>query len=273
MMRYLLILAFLFSCASKKEEVDLSRRKAEIYYNQGTQDLVSKRYTDALKNLLEANKLVKNDSRYLNNLGMAYFFKKRPQIAIKYVKKSIEIDPKNTQAKLNLASLYMDQNQYDLAKKNFEVVLEDLTFQQQFRTYYNLGVLSLKQRNIRQALNFFKQSIAENENYCPAHFQMGKIYYTKAKFEEALNHFKGASKGTCFENPEPIYFTALTYIKLDQVVFAKEKLEDIIGRFHSSPYAKTAQQQLNNLNRKLNRYEAKVLSGENPYGQILTPDF
>ena len=272
--RFLFILLLATACASSSRETQTKdQKKAEVYYNQGTKSLVEKNYTGAIRNLLEAYKLQPEDTRIRNNLGMAYFFKNKPRLAIGHLKKSIEIDPKNTQAILNLATVYMETGKYDLAEKNFKVVLDDLTFEQQFRTYYNLGVLSLKQRNARQAQNFFRQAVAENDSYCPAHFQLGQIYYRGARYEDALSSFKSASKGVCYENPEPIYYSALTHIKLDQVASAKAKLEDIIGRFQGSPIAKSAQKQLRNLNRKLRQYEARVMQGEDPYGQILTPDF
>lgn len=273
-MRYLIILILLAACASsEKNTLSKTEKKAEVYYNQGTRGLVEKNYSAAIRNLVEAYKLKPEDSRIRNNLGMAFFFKKKPKLALGHLKKAVEFDPKNTQAILNLATVYMELGQYDLAEKNFQVVLDDLTFEQQFRTYYNLGVLSLKKNDNRQAQNFFRQAISENEAYCPAHFQLGQIYYRGARYEDALTSFKSASKGVCYENPEPIYYSALTHIKLDQVASAKEKLEDIIGRFQGSPIAKSAQKQLRTLNRKLRQYEARVMQGEDPYGQILTPDF
>lgn len=272
-MRLLLLTIILIGCASESKEVSVNRKKAEIYYNRGTEQLVQKEYTGALKHLLEAHRLRPEDTRILNNLGMAYYFKKRPKTAIKYINKAIELDPKNTRAKLNIATLYMESKNYDLARKNFNAVLEDLTFDQQYRTYYNLGVLATKENKTNQALNFFNQSITENASYCPAHFQIGLIQYEQARYEAALESFKNASKGTCYENPEPLYHQALTYLKLNQVAFAKDKLEDIIGRFSGTKYAKTAQRKLNAINVRLDQYEAKVLRGENPYRQILTPDF
>tara|TARA_Y100000768_G_scaffold389008_1_gene390136 strand:+ start:3206 stop:4027 length:822 start_codon:yes stop_codon:yes gene_type:complete len=273
-LRYLIILILLAACASsEKNTLSKTEKKAEVYYNQGTRGLVEKNYSAAIRNLVEAYKLKPEDSRIRNNLGMAFFFKKKPKLALGHLKKAVELDPKNTQAILNLATVYMEVGQYDLAEKNFKVVLDDLTFEQQFRTYYNLGVLSLKKNDNRQAQNFFRQAVSENEAYCPAHFQLGQIYYRGARYEDALSSFKNASKGVCYENPEPIYYSALTHIKLDQVASAKEKLEDIIGRFQGSPIAKSAQKQLRTLNRKLRQYEARVMQGEDPYGQILTPDF
>ena len=273
-MRILFLLVLVFGCASNGDKkVDKSKKKAEIYYNRGTEELVNKDYTAALKYLIQAGKLSPKDSRILNNLGMAYFFKQRVNLAIKYISKSIELDPANTRAKLNLATVYMENKQFQLAEKNFNNVLEDLTFDQQFRTYYNLGTLSLKRKKLQQAINFFNQSLAENENYCPSHFQKGLIFYDQKKYDNALDSFKAAGRGVCYNNPEPLYYQALAHIKLNQIAPAKERLEDIIGRFSGTNFAKNAQRKLNSINLRLDQYEAKVLRGEDPYRQILTPNF
>lgn len=269
-----LILVTFISCASKQEKISKTDKKAEIYYNQGTQELVSKNYTLALKHLLEANSLKPDDSRILNNLGMAYFFKKRHDRAVRYIKYSIKVDPKNTRARLNLATVYMEMGKYSQAKSQYDIVLDDLTFEGQYRTYYNIGVLTLKQGKINEAINYFKQSINENESFCASHFYLGEIYFKRRNFEKALASFKASGLGTCYNNPKPMYHQALSYIKLKQFGTAKIKLEEIIERFAASKYEKMANQKLQTLNSNLTkRLEEDSSSPYSSNRNILTPDF
>lgn len=272
-MRYLLLVLILVSCASTNNEEQTTKKKASIYYGYGTQKLLDKDYTAALKHLIEADKLDPNNSNYINNLGMAYFFKKRPKTALKLVKRAVELDGKNTQARLNLATIYMELKNYAQAKLQYNQVLEDLTFDQQYRTYFNLGVLANKQKRYSEAVSFFKQSLSENNNYCPSHFQIGQINFNKGYYENALKHFRNASKGTCYDNPEPLYMQALCQLKLNQFSDARSKLEDIVGRFTGTKIAKDAQRKLQVLNMRIRKYEAKLMRGEVPDGKILTPDF
>ncbi len=266
----LLLQILVISCASNpKNFISPEHKRAEIYYNQGTHELVKEQYTLALKHLLEANTLKPDDSRIQNNLGMAYYFKKRPERAIKYLKSSISLDPKNTDARLNLATVYLNLGNYSEAKTQFNLVLDDLTYTAQFRTYYNLGLLYLKQNKPSEALNYFKQSINENANYCPAHFQVGNLYFKNGKYAQALDEFKNASKGTCYNNPEPLYHQALTYIELKKYDTAKVKLEEIIDRFSVSKYNKLANKQLEALNSHPQTRDNK----SNLPRKILTPNF
>ena len=125
----LVTIAFAFiGCASnKKEEKSAAIKKAEVYYGQGTRQLVDKNYTSALKHLLQANALDPNNTKTENNLAMAYHFKGRTDFAIKYLEKSIKSDTKITDARLNLATFYMSKNQYKEAELQYNHILDDLT--------------------------------------------------------------------------------------------------------------------------------------------------
>ncbi len=276
-MRFLIItLLFLTaSCASnnKKTRDELVKEKAEIYYNYGTQNIIAKKYSQALKNLLEAYAYNKKDSRIQNHLGMAYFFKKRPQIAIKFIKLSLQTNPKNTDARMNLATVYVHLEQYREAKIQYDIILDDLTYEKQFQTYYNLGILSLKKSKVREATNYFKQSVNENSAYCPAHFRLGNIYFEQNQFKESLVAFKKAGSGTCYDRPLPHYHQALTLIKLKEYSIAKTKLEEVVERFSLTKYERMANKTLQSLNRTMRKREQnpKIFSDVN--GNIFTPDF
>lgn len=262
----------LISCATTEtKEISPTHKKAQIYYNQGTNELIQKDYTSALKHLLEANALQPNDSKIHNNLGMAYYFKNRPNKAKIYIKKAIELDPKNTDARMNLGSLYMESKNFKEAKIQFKLVSDDLTYPNQYRTFYNLGVLNYELGNINEAIANLKQSITEFPQYCSAHFKLGDIYFQNKNYSEALERFKISSQGTCYNNPEPIYHQALTYIELKQYDTAKLKLEELVERFSTGNYNQLAKNKLDALktyskNTEYNNYQ-------NTDRKILSPNF
>lgn len=268
----LLSLILTFGCASK-EKVSKAEKKARIYLNKGTNDLVEGKYTSALKNLLEANSLKPNDSEILNALGMSYYFKQRDQTAIRYIKQALEVDPKNTKARLNLGTIYTNTQRLEDAKIQFGKVLEDLTYEGQFKTYYNLGQLYLKTNNENKALSYFKQSLGENPQYCPSHFFIGEILFKRRQYKEALDSYKAASYGTCYNNPKPIYYQALSYIKLKEYDTARIKLEEVIERFRPTEYGKKAEGQLQALNKANLGMQFKEQPNRKKTRNILSPDF
>ena len=240
------------------------QRKADIYFSQGTQNLINKKYSEALQNLLKANELKKDDSDILNNLGMAYYFKKRPKLAAKYLIRSLKINPKNSDARNNLATIYMQNGKTDLAKKEYEKILGDLIYKKTFRAYYNLGLISLKENNLTQAKEYFTQSVGHRDDYCPAHFELGKIYEKETSYAQALKHFKKSTQNNCKEYSLPYYNLAILNLKLGRDFLAKDYLTKIVNEFPSSPSAKKARSVLKRIEaKKLYRTNNKTLNKNN----------
>lgn len=240
-----LIFGFLFlvSCSSQDKKSQTTK-KAEIYYNQGTNDLVSKDYTSALNNLLEAYKLAPHDSRIANNLGMAYYFKNDSVTGMKFLNKAIELDANNIDAKVNIATVLMEKGNLEESYNRYQDILKVLTYDKQYRTYFNLGIIELKRNRLKEALGFFRNSIEVNNEYCPAHFELGKIAYDQKQYELALRKFKDASKGVCYNNPEPQFMASLALIKLGRYTLAKNNLEDILLRFPNNDIRDQAKREL-----------------------------
>jgi type IV pilus assembly protein PilF len=266
--------AILVSCSSSQEKkISKTDKKANIYYAQGTRNLVDKEYTKALKNLLEANTYRPKDTKIHTNLGMAYYFKKNSDLALKHLRYAIELDPKNTDAKLNIATIHMEQNNYNDAEKLYQEVLKDLIYERQFRTYYNLGLLEIKRKNLPKALSYFKKSTDINENYCPAFFQSGKIFYSQGQYKKALKMFKESSLGTCYQNPEPHYMQALSLMKLRQWGEANIKLDEIAERFAMTKYESMASRAKVKLRQLKEDSYNQQMKAKNYNRNILTPDF
>ena len=146
-MKLIIGLFFIFSllgCSTKKQK-KITLRKAELYYGHGTENLISRNYTKALEFLLKANELDPDNSKIINNMAMAYYFKKQRNTAINLLKKAIKLDPKNSDAKNNLASIYVDSNMLQEAKDLYKQVQKDLIYSHQYRTFYNLAVIAEKE--------------------------------------------------------------------------------------------------------------------------------
>lgn len=243
----LVIATFLLTaCASKN---DLKTKQAEIYFGAGTQSLMDKQYTEALKNLLQANKLDPENSEILNNLGMAYYFKGEKDLAVKHLLEALRINEDNSDAKINLASIYYKEGKVEDSEKLYKEVLKDLTYDKQARTYFNLGIIHLNAyKDTVAAESYFKKSIKEDDNYCPAYHHLGLIQYKRRQFNTALRNFKDASMGTCYESPAPHYYQALTMIELKRFDDARIKLDEIDTRFKKSQYANMARAKVVELN-------------------------
>lgn len=239
----------LSSCSSNQlTEQTPEEKKAEVYYGQGTSDLVNENYSQALINLTKAKELSPKDSKIRNNLGMAYYFRNQPALAEAELKESIKLDKKNTDARLNLGSLYMSKNRFKDAREQFDLVAADLTFANHFRNYYNLAVLSLKEGDRKSAFEFLEKSVAEREDYCAAHFMLGELHSEEYRYKQALTAFRNSSKGTCVSEPAPHYQQAITLLNLNRSSEAKAKFLEVQEKFSSTKFATLAGIQIKKLN-------------------------
>ncbi len=258
----------LTSCASK---TNVRSKQSDLYFSAGTHSLMSKDYTDALKNLLKANELSPDNSEILNNLGMAYYFKGELDLAIKTLLRALEMNEQNSDAKVNLASIYYKSGKISQAEKLYKIVLKDLTYDKQARTLFNLGLLELKfKKNAVSAENYFKKSIKEDDNYCPAYFHLGLLQYKRSQFNSALKNFKEATMGTCYESPAPHFYQALSLVGLRRYEEARIKLDEIDTRFKKSVYAVRARAKVIELNDIENR---KPIESHASRNVLESPDF
>ncbi len=241
-----LLMVLISSCSTPdvNTEKSVELKKAELYYSQGTNDLVQKKYQDALINLLKASEFDPKDSQIRNNLGMAYYFREKPELAIKELQKSIELDPKNSDARVNLGSIYLEKNLLKEAKAQYEVVAQDLTYRNQFRNFYNLSLLALRIGDRAEAYEYLDKSIKEKEDYCQAHFKLGELYMEEYKFTQALTSFQESSKGTCVSEPAPHYQQALALINLNRFEEARIKLKMLMEKHGKTRFYSLSQIQL-----------------------------
>jgi type IV pilus assembly protein PilF len=245
---FIITLYLMVACSSFNSENKSNRdKKTDLYFGQGTEMLVRKDYTKALEYLMEAQKLNPNDSEIQNNLGMAYYLKKRPAKAKLHLSKAIEINPKNSNARNNLASILYREKNYTEAKHQYNKVKEDLIYSHQYRTYYNLALISEAQGDTKNLIALLKESIAEREDYCPAHYKLGEISLERDKLSAAIKHFKNASKGTCYKDPAPLYYQAIIYQRLAAPQKAVGKLSEILDNFDKSVFAPKAKSALDKI--------------------------
>jgi type IV pilus assembly protein PilF len=249
---------FLVSCATNTElpEKTTAQKKSEIYYGQGTNELVKKNYAQALINLVHAKEFDPTDSQVRNNLGMAYYFREQPELAEKELLKAIDLDPKNSDARANLGSLYMEKNRLKEARVQFESVLQDLTYVNQFRNYYNLAILSLKEGDRATAFEYLFKSTKEREEYCQAHFKLGELYFEEYKFKQALASFLESAKGTCVSEPAPHYQQALALMNLNRFEESRIKLKEIMDKFPKTRFNTLASIQLKKITAQLHEQSA-----------------
>lgn len=237
----------LVGCGSSSKEKQAKIKRADLHYSHGTEALVNKEYTTALDHLMKANKLKPNQSNILNNLGMAFYFKKEEARALKNLLLALKADPKNSDARTNVASLYLEMNQLNKAEEHYRIVLKDLIYKHQYRVHYNLAIVEKKRGNYDKSVVQLKKAIEIKDDYCPANFKMGNLAFRRYDYQTALKYFRDATKGSCYNLAEPHLKQAEAMIHLKKYTEARLKLTDIKNQFKGTRYDTLAKVKLNDL--------------------------
>ena len=212
---------------------------------------MNEKYSEALKHLRKAKEYAPEDPKVYNNLAMTYYFKDKTAKAIELLKTSIELEEKNSDARVNLGGIYLRQNDLRKALKQYKKVLEDLTYTKQFRAYYNMALIHDKLGHTSKAISYLKKSLAENENYCPSIYRLGRFSYDQQDYEKAYKLFARSSRAPCSKSVEPLYYRADSQYRRHNMDQALKEFETVIQMYPDSSYAKKAQRRIRSIKSKI----------------------
>ncbi len=260
--KLLLILLFV-GCASAERSPQM--KKADLLFGKGTNALMKGDFTSALRFLTSASKIDPKRSDIHNNLGMAYYFKKSKRNAFKHIKHAIKLDNKNTEAKSNLASIYLEAGRHKKAQRLYQATLEDLTYDKHFQTYYNLGVISLKQKKISKAIKYFNMSVSENEYSCNALYQLGILSLKRQDYTQAVSNFDQGTNGPCYTSEPNQYYLGLSYQKSGDNALATKTFNQFINKFPNSKYSPLAKKKLSSMGSNV---DSNFIYSQKPVNEI-----
>jgi Flp pilus assembly protein TadD len=168
-------------------------------------------------------RLEPNSSQTLEFLGALYAQKKRFDLAVPLLERSILLNPKSANAHLNLGAAYAELGNLDRAEEQFRaaVLLSYLNFnahnllgklyfdskrfgeaEQQFRlslqcepnlaAYDHLGYIYVQWGDRDRAVKAFKAALAMNSADSHAHFNLGLIYAATGRNAQAVEELQAA---------------------------------------------------------------------------------
>jgi superkiller protein 3 len=108
-------------------------------------------------------------------------------VAIRFFKKAIEIDPNYLESYINIGLLYSKEGNTKKAISYYEKAIAidpDFT-----KAHYNLGVIYAKKGKLDKAISEFKRCISIDPDYAEVYSQLGTVYLSKGLDSEAADHF------------------------------------------------------------------------------------
>jgi type IV pilus assembly protein PilF len=239
----IIIMCFsLLSCAMRSRN---DSKRAHLHLKIGTAHLSNGNFPAALSELLKAEKMDSDNPVIQNNLGLAYFVRKKWDKAEFHIRKAIELEPNYTEARNNLGKVLIQSGNHKEAIQQLKIAAEDLTYQFPEKTYSNLGRAWYHLKDYNKALENLKRSLDMRRQSCNTYTYYGKALFALHDFSKSAPAFDRAialCKNKNFD--EPHYYSALSYYKLGQPESAISRLEEQLEQYPTGKYSAKAQKLL-----------------------------
>ena len=195
--RFVLFLAFLticlasVSCASnlavRKDKAEVSRTIGEGYLGEGN-------VSEALGELLKAEKLYDKDPYLHYALGLAYFAKEEFELAISHFDKAVDLKPDYSEAFNSMGTVYLRLKEWDKAISCFNKARANLLYATSYFALNNLGDAYRGKESYELAIDFYEKALEDNPRFANAHRGLGLTYLDLGDYEAAVRFLEKAVK-------------------------------------------------------------------------------
>ncbi len=243
----ILLSILLSSCAlfNDGQITPQEKRKAALHLKIGTAHYGNGKYHSALKEFMTANEVSPNDPLILNNLGIGYFALNRLPLSEKYINKALSINPKYTDARINLAKVQIELGLYGEALRNLKLAENDLTYSAVDNIHYHTGLALFKMKQFQPAEERFKLALNKNPNHCYAMFFYGRSLFEKRDYRAASESLDN-SIGLCekFKVDGAHFYSALSHYKINNLNTSSSRLQELLELYPKTHFAKDAKEML-----------------------------
>lgn len=242
-----LMISCMIACATNLEQRKL---QSEAQRDVGEAYMAEGKYTVALKELLEAEKLYADDPLLQNSLGLAYMRKKKPELAVEHYKKAVELKHDYAPAKNNLGTAYLALGEWDAAIVCFKELNENLLYATpQYATlnlawaYYNKGEYNFAEKYYNETLKYYKDGNPKDVNYIKAIRGLSQTYMAMGKTSKAVAILEEVTKN--YPHFGLLYFDlAKAYVLTGDFNKAIRTYSTVIERAPEGSLAKEAKKEI-----------------------------
>jgi Tfp pilus assembly protein PilF len=247
--RFTLLLS-LFTVVACTSWMARNKEEAVLHLQIGTSSLQNGMYPQALSELLTAEQLDGDNPLIQNNLGLAYYFRERSDLAEIHIRKAISLKNDYTDARNNLSRILTDRGQYKEAYEQARLAGDDLTYTSPEKPQINMGIALFKLGNFKEAKSRFLKALEYQHDNCLANSYYGRSLYELKDFSHAAEALDRAVS-FCQKNlyDEPHYYSALTYFQLGQKAKAESRFEELLKLYPGGQYRDKAKEMLDTIRR------------------------
>jgi type IV pilus assembly protein PilF len=232
---------FLAGCVTAKKHTEQAALHLQLAVNLVQQE----NYPVALQELLTAQDLDPSNADVQAYLGFVYFIRERIDLAEKHFKKAVILNPKFSDAKNNLARVYIETGRLKEAELLLKEILVDYTYSDFPRAYFNYGLLEFHRKNYRTSLNYFGKAILKDRENCLAHVYIGRNYLELKQTQVAVDEL---TKAINFCQPLQVddahYYNAIALFRNNQKDLATVRFQELLKLFPAGKNRENAQKML-----------------------------
>lgn len=250
MLKAWILFSFIFMATACSSFGSRNEEEAKLHLQLGTSQLNNGNYPQALSELMIAAQLDPNEPVIQNNLGLAYFFRERTDLAEVHIRNAIKLKPDYSDAHNNLSRILIERGRYQEAIQSARVVLQDLTYPNPEKPLINLGIAQFKLSQFDAAKKNFQKALEFQRDNCLAQSYFGRSLFEMQSFSrasEALDRAAGFCQQIQFDEPQ--YYSALSYYQIGQVQKAEARLEALIKMYPQGKYVDKAKTMLETMRR------------------------
>lgn len=248
--KWCLLSSFLFCAACATFTSPQDEEEAKYHLQIGTSQLTNGNFPQALNELLIAEGLDPNNPTIQNNLGLAYFFRERVDLAEIHIRKAIKLNPKYSDAHNNLARVLIERTKYQEAIQSAQVAMQDLTYPNPERPLINLGIAQFKMKQYAKSKRTFQKALDYQRDNCLAQSFYGRSLFELQQFKNAAESLdRAASFCQQSQYDEPQYYSALSYYEIGQTQKAESRLEGLLKLYPQGKYFEKAKSMLETIRR------------------------
>jgi len=225
----------LLSCLAGGQNL---KEKSEPHVKLGVSFMQEGNYTEALRELFEAEKIYPDNSTLQNVLGLTLWLKKDFERAKQHLEKAVALDPHNSEAYNNLGVVYLNLEKWDDAISCFEKTMSDILYLTPENSWFNIGVAYENKNDYTKAIESYKKAAElapTNPRIYEVYKRLGRVYYHSGKYLDAVSTLEKA-RNLNKNDAETRLFLGQSYIKVRQNKNAIGEFKEVLrldpnGRF------------------------------------------
>lgn len=242
-----LLICCLFACATGRPTTDQvdEKKRAKALQEMGNALVMKGDLRAGLGKLLEAHKLDPDNVDLNHQIAIALRDLGQYDLSLKYFQRTLSLDPKLSEVRNNLGTLYLLMEKWDAAIACFKEAISDILYKTPQYAYNNMGYAYYKKGDYDRAIECYKQALSSSRSYTLAHVNLAQVYEAKGALDQSVDAYRQA---VLYAPKDAAAHLGLAKVLLKQgeKAEAKEELDLTIWAAPMSPEANEARKLLKN---------------------------